>query len=371
MKTPLIYDKRLWEHLRPLGEVPGAHVPRSRTASTGLRAQADELPGAHARVRKPAAELPRAAAALRRGVRRSTATSSPGRSTASPACATSPRTTRTSSARASRSRTRSSAASTSPPTSTSCSAWSAGSSSRPDPRTSSAPTRSGTSRRARCARRSTAAGSSTTLNEGDGAFYGPKIDLHMTDVARAVVADGHDPARCADAAAVRSHLHGRRQHGAHAVRRSTVRCFGSLERFIGILIEHYARRLSALARAGAGANPPRRRDAPRRRCGARRPGCGRPASRVEVDDRDETIGRRIRDAELEKIPRVVVYGDRESADALAVRERGGRAGRRSRWTNSWPNWVQCEPAQAGTPVPHLAGRVALETCPRRGSTELG
>ena len=45
--------------------------------------------------------------------------------------------------------------------------------------------------------------------------------------------------------------------------------------------------------------------------------------RVEVDDRDETIGRRIRDAELEKIPRVVVYGDRESADALAVRERGG------------------------------------------------
>ena len=45
--------------------------------------------------------------------------------------------------------------------------------------------------------------------------------------------------------------------------------------------------------------------------------------RVEVDDRDETIGRRIRDAELEKIPRVVVYGDRESADSLAVRVRGG------------------------------------------------
>ena len=45
--------------------------------------------------------------------------------------------------------------------------------------------------------------------------------------------------------------------------------------------------------------------------------------RVEVDDRDETIGKRIRDAELEKIPRVVVYGDRESPDSLAVRERGG------------------------------------------------
>jgi threonyl-tRNA synthetase len=42
-----------------------------------------------------------------------------------------------------------------------------------------------------------------------------------------------------------------------------------------------------------------------------------------VDDRDETVGKRIRDAELEKIPRVVVYGDRESPDSLAVRERGG------------------------------------------------
>src|SRR5262249_36542684 len=46
-------------------------------------------------------------------------------------------------------------------------------------------------------------------------------------------------------------------------------------------------------------------------------------ARVEVDDRDETIGRRIRDAELEKVPRVVVYRDREAPDALAVRTRGG------------------------------------------------
>jgi threonyl-tRNA synthetase len=45
--------------------------------------------------------------------------------------------------------------------------------------------------------------------------------------------------------------------------------------------------------------------------------------RAEVDDRDDTVGKRIRDAELEKIPRVVVYGDRESPEALAVRERGG------------------------------------------------
>jgi threonyl-tRNA synthetase len=45
--------------------------------------------------------------------------------------------------------------------------------------------------------------------------------------------------------------------------------------------------------------------------------------RVDVDERDETVGRRIRDAELEKIPYVIVYGDKESDESLAVRKRGG------------------------------------------------
>ena len=45
--------------------------------------------------------------------------------------------------------------------------------------------------------------------------------------------------------------------------------------------------------------------------------------RVDVDERDETLGKRIRDAELEKIPFTIVYGDRESDESLAVRERGG------------------------------------------------
>ena len=45
--------------------------------------------------------------------------------------------------------------------------------------------------------------------------------------------------------------------------------------------------------------------------------------RVDADARDETLSKRIRDAELEKVPYVVVYGDRESDDALAVREHGG------------------------------------------------
>jgi len=45
--------------------------------------------------------------------------------------------------------------------------------------------------------------------------------------------------------------------------------------------------------------------------------------RAEVAEPSETIGKRIRAAELEKIPVTVVYGDRESDESLAVRERGG------------------------------------------------
>jgi threonyl-tRNA synthetase len=51
--------------------------------------------------------------------------------------------------------------------------------------------------------------------------------------------------------------------------------------------------------------------------------------RVDVDERDETLGRRIRDAELEKLPYVVVYGDKESDESLAVRTRGGGQSTRS------------------------------------------
>ena len=51
--------------------------------------------------------------------------------------------------------------------------------------------------------------------------------------------------------------------------------------------------------------------------------------RVEVDDSDETVGKRIRNAEVEKIPYTIVYGDRESEDALAIRERGGEQSTRS------------------------------------------
>jgi threonyl-tRNA synthetase len=157
------------------------------------------------------------------------------------------------------------------------------------------------------------------LNEGDGAFYGPKIDLHMTDVMGrswqmgTIQLDSQMPARFgltymgAD----------NREHTPYVIHRALL---GSLERFIGILIEHYGGAFPLwlapvqvrLIPVGEGHREPVR-------------GLAEKLSefRVEIDERDETVGKRIRDAELEKVPYVVVYGDRESDEALAVRERGG------------------------------------------------
>jgi threonyl-tRNA synthetase len=107
-----------------------------------------------------------------------------------------------------------------------------------------------------------------------------------------------------------------REHTPYVVHRALL---GSLERFMGILIEHHAGAFPfwiapvqvRIVPVGEG-----HRDAARA-LAAKIP------YRVEVDDSDETVGKRIRNAEVEKIPYVVVYGDKESEESLAVRERGG------------------------------------------------
>ncbi len=165
------------------------------------------------------------------------------------------------------------------------------------------------------------------VGAGEGSFYGPKIDIHATDVLGrswqlgTIQLDRQMPARFGLTYMGPDNT----EHPVFVIHRAL---FGSLERFIGIVIEHYAGdfplwlapvqvRILPVGedhRGAAAGLAAALRDA---------------GARVEVDDRDETIGRRIRDAELEKIPRVVVYGDRESADALAVRERGGGQATRS------------------------------------------
>jgi threonyl-tRNA synthetase len=158
------------------------------------------------------------------------------------------------------------------------------------------------------------------VDEGGGAFYGPKIDLFLDDVlGRAwqtgtIQYDMQMPMRFgltymgAD----------NREHTPIVIHRAL---YGSFERFIGILVEHYGGafplwlapvqvRLLAVSeqhREGAHGIAARLREA---------------GFRVDVDDRDETLGKRIRDSELEKIPVVVVFGERESEASLAVRTRG-------------------------------------------------
>ncbi|HSS72245.1 MAG TPA: threonine--tRNA ligase, partial [Gaiellaceae bacterium] len=165
------------------------------------------------------------------------------------------------------------------------------------------------------------------LNEGDGAFYGPKIDLHMTDVLgrswqmATIQLDAQMPKQFGLTYVGADNT----EHTPYVVHRALL---GSLERFIGILIEHYGGDFPVwlapvqvrILPVGEGHREAAESLAARlKEAGAR----------VEVDDRDDTVGKKIRDAELEKIPRVVVYGDRESPEALAVRERGGGQSTRS------------------------------------------
>jgi threonyl-tRNA synthetase len=154
---------------------------------------------------------------------------------------------------------------------------------------------------------------------GEGAFYGPKIDLFMDDAMGrpwqmgTIQLDSQQPARlgCSYMGADNN------EHTPYLIHRAL---FGSLERFVGILLEHYAGAFPFwLAPVQFRILPVGEDHRPR----AHRLAESLGGYRVEVDERDETVGRRIRDAELEKIPYVIVYGDKESDDLLAVRKRGG------------------------------------------------
>ena len=160
-----------------------------------------------------------------------------------------------------------------------------------------------------------------SVGEGEGAFYGPKIDLSLEDVLGrswqmgTIQLDAQMPARFGLAYMGRDNV----EHTPYVIHRAL---YGSFERFIGILTEHYAGAFPLwLAPVQVRLLPVA--DPHRGPAGAVRDRLAQEGFRVELDEREETVGRRIRDAELEKIPRVVVYGDRESEAALAVRKRGG------------------------------------------------
>ena len=157
------------------------------------------------------------------------------------------------------------------------------------------------------------------LAPGEGAFYGPKIDLFMDDALGrkwqmgTIQLDSQMPSRFglkyvgADNA----------EHDLYVVHRAL---YGSFERFMGILIEHYAGAFPAwLAPVQVRLVPvaERHRDDVAEIAGRLREA----GVRVDVDERDETVGKRVRDAEIEKTPYTIVYGDRDSPETLAVRNR--------------------------------------------------
>ena len=141
-----------------------------------------------------------------------------------------------------------------------------------------------------------------------GAFYGPKIDFDLTDCPRAQVAVRHHPAGLPDARAVRPRVRraGREpKHRPVMIHRAIV---GSMERMIGILIEHYAGKFPlwlAPVQAKVLPSPTSRIDYAlevlRPAEGRRRPGRGRRAGRQDRRSK-------IRDATLERVNYMLVVG---------------------------------------------------------------
>jgi threonyl-tRNA synthetase len=161
------------------------------------------------------------------------------------------------------------------------------------------------------------------LNPGDGAFYGPKIDFHVTDALGrswqlgTCQLDFQMPERFDLAYQGEDNA----EHRPVMIHRALL---GSLERFVGILIEHHGGRFpSWLAPVQAAVLPVSDTFLDYARAAAAE--LAEAGVRVRVDDRSESVGRKIRDAELAKVPFMLVVGERERADGTAsvrVHDRG-------------------------------------------------
>ena len=166
------------------------------------------------------------------------------------------------------------------------------------------------------------AGLDFTINEGDGAFYGPKIDFDVTDAigrkwqCATIQLDRMQPENF-DLKYIGAD---NTEHRPVVIHRAIV---GSFERFIAILIEHYAGAFPLwLAPVQAIVLPIADRHA---EYAARvRDRLKTAGLRADLDDRQEKVNYKIREAQLQKIPYMLVVGDREAAEGtVSVRERAG------------------------------------------------
>jgi len=164
------------------------------------------------------------------------------------------------------------------------------------------------------------------LNPGDGAFYGPKIDFHIEDAIGRTWQTGTIQLDFAMPEAFKLEYIAEDGSKKRPVMLHRV-VFGSVERFIGILTEHFAGAFPVwLAPVQAIVLPISDKHLDYAKKVADE--LCRAGVRVEVDDKSETIGRKIREAELQKIPFMIIVGDKEiAAKKISVREYGvGDAG---------------------------------------------
>ena len=158
------------------------------------------------------------------------------------------------------------------------------------------------------------------VNEGDGAFYGPKIDFHLRDsIGRTwqcgtIQLDFQLPQRF-EAEYVAEDGTKKRPIMIHRV------CFGSIERFIGILIEHYAGKFPVwLAPVQVKVIPVSEKSMEYAQGVYDQLKAA--GIRTELDRKDEKVGYKIRQAQLEKVPFMLVLGEKEAAEGkITVRSR--------------------------------------------------
>lgn len=164
------------------------------------------------------------------------------------------------------------------------------------------------------------AGLEYKINEGDGAFYGPKIDFHLRDcIGRTwqcgtIQLDFQLPERF-DLSYIGADGEKHRPVTVHRV------VFGSIERFIGILIEHFAGAFPTWL-APVQVKIMNITDRSLEYCKEIETKLKEKDIRVETDFRNEKIGYKIREAQLQKIPYMLVIGDKEMAEGkVAIRSR--------------------------------------------------
>ena len=158
------------------------------------------------------------------------------------------------------------------------------------------------------------------VNEGDGAFYGPKIDFHLRDSlgrtwqCGTIQLDFQMPQRF-DLEYTAEDGSKKRPIMIHRV------CFGSIERFIGILIEHFAGKFPVwLAPVQVKVIPVSEKSMDYATGVYEKLKAA--GIRTELDHKDEKVGYNIRQAQLEKVPYMLVLGEKEAAEgAITVRSR--------------------------------------------------